>query len=385
MINSKKICFVIHNRANFARVKSIIFALSKKHNVEIFVVFASSSLLKNYGRIDDEHLLPKVAEKIQIYNVVMGDEPISMVKTTGLAAIDLAQIFHRIKPSCVVTVADRHETLGTAIAASYMNIPVVHTQGGEVSGSIDESVRHACTKLSHLHFPATDRAKEVVLQLGENPEFVFNFGCPGMDVVAESPYLPASEVLRKYKGVGPKIEVDTGFQIVIQHPVTTHFESSTQDSLNLLNAVVESEKSTIWLWPNVDSGSDAIVRQLRRSRELKNPNNVNFYTNFSPEDYANLLKRANCIVGNSSSGIREANFLGLPSVTIGDRQTGRELGENVISSSFDPKEILSAITFQWSHGRYSSASLYGDGKSGEKIATKLAETDIPITKIFHRK
>lgn len=385
MNNRKRICFVIHNRANFARAKSIILALGKTQKTEIFVVFASSSLLRNFGRIDEELLSQITTEQIQIFNVVMGDEPISMVKTTGLVTIELAQVFHRIKPSCVVTVADRHETLGTSIAASYMNIPLVHTQGGEISGSIDESVRHACTKLAHLHFPATQKAREIVLQLGENPEYVFNFGCPGMDIVRLSPNLPAKDVLRKYKGVGPEIELGSGFQIVIQHPVTTHYETSAQDNINLLNAVVKSGNPTVWLWPNVDSGSESIVRQLRKSRELSNHPNIQFYTNFSPEDYANLLKRAKCIIGNSSSGIREANFLGLPSVTVGDRQLGRELGANVVSSTFESTEILSAIEFQWNRGIYESNSLYGDGYAGEKIANKLVDLEIPIAKRFFRK
>lgn len=385
MNNRKRICFVIHNRANFARVKSIILALAKTQKTEIFVVLASSSLLRNFGRIEEELLSQITTEQIQIFNVVMGDEPISMVKTTGLVTIELAQVFHRIKPSCVVTVADRHETLGTAIAASYMNIPLVHTQGGEISGSIDESVRHACTKLAHLHFPATQKAREIVLQLGENPEYVFNFGCPGMDIVRLSPNLPAKDVLRKYKGVGPEIELGSGFQIVIQHPVTTHYETSTQDNINLLNAVVKSENPTVWLWPNVDSGSESIVRQLRKSRELSNHPNIQFYTNFSPEDYANLLKRAKCIIGNSSSGIREANFLGLPSVTVGDRQLGRELGANVVSTTFESTEILSAIEFQWNRGLYEANSLYGDGYAGEKIANKLVDLEIPIAKRFFRK
>jgi UDP-hydrolysing UDP-N-acetyl-D-glucosamine 2-epimerase len=305
-----------------------------------------------------------------------------MVKTTGLAAIELSQVFQRIRPSCVVTVADRHETLATAIAASYMNIPLVHTQGGEVSGSIDESVRHACTKLAHLHFPATEKAKRTILRMGENPEFVFNFGCPAMDVLRNAPNLPAKEVLAEYKGVGPRIETNSGFMIVIQHSVTTHFETSERDTFTLLKAIIDSGKPAIWLWPNVDSGSEYIAKQIRRFRESSEDSPIQFFTNFSPEHYSSLLKQASCIVGNSSSGIRESSFLGLPSVTIGDRQSEREAGENVKRVQFQQEEIVSAIQFQWEHGKYEPSSLYGDGTAGKKIANKLLELEIPISKKF---
>jgi UDP-hydrolysing UDP-N-acetyl-D-glucosamine 2-epimerase len=382
MREKKRICFVIHNRANFARIKSVIESLSSTESIEIFLVLASSSILRNFGRVEDNLFISSIKEKVQIFNVVMGNEPITMVKTTGLAAIELSQVFHRIRPNCVVTVADRHETLATAIAASYMNIPLVHTQGGEVSGSIDESVRHACTKLAHLHFPATEKAKRTILRMGENPEFVFNFGCPAMDVLRNAPNLPAEDVLAEYKGVGPRIETNSGFLIVIQHSVTTHFESSERDTFTLLKAVINSGKPAIWLWPNVDSGSEYIAKQIRRFRESSKDSLIQFFTNFSPEHYASLLKQASCIVGNSSSGIRESSFLGLPSVTIGDRQSEREVGENVKRVQFQQEEILSAIQFQWEHGKYEPSGLYGDGTAGKKIANKLLELEIPISKKF---
>jgi UDP-hydrolysing UDP-N-acetyl-D-glucosamine 2-epimerase len=379
MKEKRRICFVIHNRANFARIKSVIESLSSTESVEIFVVLASSSILRNFGRVEDDLFVSSIKEKIQIFNVVMGNEPITMVKTTGLAAIELSQVFQRIRPSCVVTVADRHETLATAIAASYMNIPLVHTQGGEVSGSIDESVRHACTKLAHLHFPATEKAKRTILRMGENPELV---GCPAMDVLRNAPNLPAKEVLAEYKGVGPRIETNSGFMIVIQHSVTTHFETSERDTFTLLKAIIDSGKPAIWLWPNVDSGSEYIAKQIRRFRESSKDSPIQFFTNFSPEHYSSLLKQASCIVGNSSSGIRESSFLGLPSVTIGDRQSEREAGENVKRVQFQQEEIVSAIQFQWEHGKYKPSSLYGDGTAGKKIANKLLELEIPISKKF---
>lgn len=382
MKNKRKVCFVIHNRANFARVKTVLECISSDSNAEIQIVLASSSLIKHYGRLDDIIETYGLEKVESVYNVIMGDNPVSMAKTTGLALIELAQVFSRIKPDCVITVADRHETLATAIAASYMNIPLIHIQGGEISGSIDESVRHACTKLAHLHFPSTEKAKKVVMQLGENPNTVFNFGCPAIDIVHRSPNIKASRILGKYSGVGPEFNVDDGFLLVVQHPVTTHYLTSSLENEMLLKAIVEARKPAIWLWPNVDSGSEGIAKSLRRFRESNRDVPIRFYTNLSPEDYASLLRQARCIVGNSSSGIRESSFLGLPAINIGDRQSGRESGENVISVDFKVDSIFEAIDFQWSHGFYAGSSLYGLGDAGPKIASKIMSFEPVLEKKF---
>ena len=181
-------------------------------------------------------------------------------------------IFAKINPDFVVSVADRFETLGTVIAASYMNIPVIHTQGGEISGSIDESVRHACTKLSHIHFPATFSASKVIEQLGENPENIFVTGCPSIDIAKSTSEISVSEVLKKYRGVGIGIDSSKPYLLISQHPVTTDYMNSRTQATKTLDAIVKLGVQAIWLWPNIDSGSDSISKVLREYRENEQNN-----------------------------------------------------------------------------------------------------------------
>jgi UDP-hydrolysing UDP-N-acetyl-D-glucosamine 2-epimerase len=175
-------------------------------DLETFVIVGASGVLYRFGNVSELIEADGIEIESRLYTVVEGNDPIAMAKTTGLSLIDLAQEFHRIKPDVVVTVADRYETIATAIAASYMKIPVAHTQGGEVTGSIDESVRHAITKLSHIHFPATKNAANVLLRLGESAEKVFWVGCPALDLAHQVPREPIESVMNKYHGVGNELD-----------------------------------------------------------------------------------------------------------------------------------------------------------------------------------
>jgi UDP-hydrolysing UDP-N-acetyl-D-glucosamine 2-epimerase len=320
----------------------------------------------------------------KVYSVVSGDSPELMAKTTGLAIIELSSIFAKIKPDFVVSVADRYETLGTVIAASYMNIPVIHTQGGEVSGSIDESVRHACTKLSHVHFPATEQSAKVIEQLGEDPESIFVTGCPSIDIAKQATDIPISNVLSNYKGVGNELNYDGEYILVSQHSVTTSYLNARDQISHTLNAVQKLDMQTIWLWPNIDSGSDAISKLLREFRERNVKNKITFYRNFSAEDYARILRNSSCIIGNSSSGIRESAYLGTPSVIVGNRQFGREHGKNVIFVKHDSNEIFEAAVKQLKHGKYKSSDLFGTGDSGQKMISIIENCRPRIQKVFYR-
>ena len=297
--------------------------------------------------------------------------------------LELATHFENLKPDVVLTVADRFETLATAIATSYMNIPLAHSQGGEVTGSIDESVRHAITKLSHIHFPATQRAKEYILRMGEEKNTVFLTGCPAMDLVAESNLTLPNNFFKLNQGVGDKLTTKKDYMIVLQHPVTTEYGSGFKQIKQTLNAIHKISKKgmqIVWLWPNVDAGSDDISKGIRTFREEKETKNIHFFRNFSPEDYILLLANTCCIVGNSSSGLREGAFLGTPCVNIGTRQTGRERAENVIDVDYKASEIEKAIEYQLKHGKYTSSHLVGDGTAGTQIAEILATAKLKIQK-----
>lgn len=376
----RRVCFVVNSRANYARIKTAILACMNHKDLETFVIVGASGVLYRFGNVAELIEADGIKIESKLYTVVEGNDPIAMAKTTGLSLIDLAQEFHRIKPSVVVTVADRYETIATAIAASYMNIPVAHTQGGEITGSIDESVRHAITKLSHIHFPATKNAAEVLRKLGESPDKIFWVGCPALDLAHEVPHESIDSVMRKYHGVGNSLDFSKPFILVSQHPVTTEFMDARQQIEQTLQAVLASKIQAIWLWPNVDSGSDALSKRIREFREEHSDAPMHFYRNFSSEDYVNILREATCIVGNSSSGIREASFLGTPSVNIGSRQNGRDRAPNVMDVGYNACEIEAAIQTQAKHGRFESSEIFGDGFAGEKMAEILASVSLGVDK-----
>ena len=380
----KTICFVVNSRANYARIKTAIIAAKSNKNFNTVVVLGASGLLFHYGSIEPIMIEDGIEVDFKVYSVVSGDSPELMAKTTGLAIIELSSIFAKIRPDFVVSVADRYETLGTVIAASYMNIPVIHTQGGEVSGSIDESVRHACTKLSHVHFPATEQSAKVIEQLGEDPESIFVTGCPSIDIAKQATDIPISNVLSNYKGVGNELNYDGEYILVSQHSVTTSYLNARDQISHTLNAVQKLDMQTIWLWPNIDSGSDAISKLLREFRERNVKNKITFYRNFSAEDYARILRNSSCIIGNSSSGIRESAYLGTPSVIVGNRQFGREHGKNVIFVKHDSNEIFEAAVKQLKHGKYKSSDLFGTGDSGQKMISIIENCRPRIQNVFYR-
>jgi UDP-hydrolysing UDP-N-acetyl-D-glucosamine 2-epimerase len=296
-----------------------------------------------------------------------------MAKTTGIGLLELATVFDNLKPDVVVTIADRYETLATAIAASYMNIPVAHIQGGEVTGSIDEKVRHAVTKLADLHLVSTKCAARRVEKMGECRNKIFRTGCPSIDLAAEILPSPALDFnpFEKYGGVGELEKILNGYLVVMQHPVTTEHQLAREQIMQTLEAVHEIGMPTLWFWSNVDAGSDGTSNGIRSFREKVKPTNMHFFKNMNPTDFLRLLYNSKCLIGNSSVGIRECSFLGVPVVNIGTRQQGRERGSNVVDVAYDRDEIRRAAEFQIRHGHYGSCRVYGDGRAGERSAQAI--------------
>ncbi len=378
----RKICVVVTARPSYSRIKTALKAIKEHPDLELQLVIAASALLDRYGTavnyVEDDGF----DINARVYMVLEGENPTSMAKTTGLGMLELATVFDNLKPDVVVTIADRFETLATAVAASYMNIPVAHIQGGEVTGSIDEKVRHAVTKLADCHLVATEFASERVMKMGEEKRKIFVTGCPSIDLAAEVLQSPSLDFnpFDRYGGVGDLHELLNGYLVVMQHPVTTEHELSRRHVMETLDAVYEINMPTLWFWPNVDAGSDGTSNGIRSFRERVRPANIHFFKNMSPIDFLRLLYNSRCLVGNSSVGIRECSFLGVPVVNIGTRQTGRERGENVIDIGYDRAEIKGAIQKQLSNGRYPSNRLYGDGMAGERISEVLANMPLEIEK-----
>lgn len=224
--------------------------------------------------------------------------------------MELANTFYNLKPDAVVTIADRFETIATSIAAAYQNIPLVHIQGGEVTGNIDEKVRHANTKLADIHLVASQDAKERLIKMGEEDAYVFNTGCPSIDIAHQIKQNPTLDFdpIKKYGGVGKDIDWRNGYLVVMQHPVTTEYEQAKEHITSTLKVIDQLNVPTFWFWPNVDAGADGTSNGIRSYRELYQPENIHFFKNMIPEDFLKLLVNSKGLIGNSSVGIRECAF-----------------------------------------------------------------------------
>lgn len=379
MTPGRRICVVVASRANYARIKSTLKAIQSDSALELQVVVTASALLSRFGNLLDIMREDGVPVNATVYMIVEGENPTTMAKSTGIGIIELATQFEILRPHIVLTVADRFETMATAIAAAYMNIPLAHTQGGDVTGSIDECVRHAVSKLAHLHFPATTLSRERLIRMGEQPESIFVTGCPSMDLLQNASLPLTEDFFLRHPGVGASINVRQPYLVVVQHPVTTEYGQGSKQISETLKAIAQLQMQTVWLWPNVDAGSDDISKGLRAFREREHPDYLYFIRNMPPEDYAQLIFNCACLIGNSSSALREGAFLGVPAVNIGTRQHGRERGRNVIDADYEAESIVSAIRFQLANGRYKSDLLFGDGNSGTRIAELLRDLPIPKT------
>ena len=375
-----KIAVVVNSRANYGRIKSFLVKSRNHLSLDVKVIAGASALLAKYGRVVDIIRNDGFEVAAELDSIVEGDDPIHMAKSTGLGIIETATALKNLNPDTVLTIADRYETLATAVAASYMNIPVIHTQGGDQTGSIDESVRHAITKLSHIHFPASEKSKERIIDMGEDPKFVFNVGCPSIDLIKESNLTYREGIFNEAKGIGAKIDFTKPYVVVLMHPVTTKTEETKKTINELLKAIIQIGNRNIqivWLWPNIDSGAEIVSKAIRTSKDLYDLKNLHLYKNFPPDHYLVLIKNCKCLIGNSSSGLREAAYLGTPVVNIGTRQLYRESASNVKNVNHDSNEIYENIINQINHGKYTSSHHLGNGNAGEKMCRILAEINLP--------
>ena len=382
--NRRRVCVVITARASYARIKTVLEAVRDHSDLDLLLVVAASALLERYGPVIDIIRSDGFEPTATVYMLVEGENLVTSAKSTGAGISELATVFDNLAPDMVLSIADRYETIATAIAASYLNIPVVHVQGGEVTGSIDEKVRHAVTKLSNLHMVSNESAAQRVLQMGEEPASVHVTGCPSIDLAARVMAEDENDfdVYAKMggTGVGRPFDVSENYLVVMQHPVTTEHGAATAQAEKTMHAIDHLGIPTFWFWPNVDAGSDGTSAAIRRYREANDPEHIYFLKNLSPENFLRLLKRSRCIIGNSSAGIRECAFLGVPTVNIGSRQSRRERAPNVVDVDYDETAIKAAIEAHMAHGPFPSSDLYGDGQSGTRIADLLSSVDISFDK-----
>ena len=379
----RKVCVVVGSRANYGSIKSVMRALQAHPEVHLQIIVAASALLGRFGSVVDVIERDGFTPDARVNMIVEGETPVTMAKSTGLGLLELPTLFELLEPDVVVTVGDRFETMATAVAGAYMNIPLAHTMGGEVTGTIDESIRHAITKLAHIHFPANQGAADRIIRLGEDPQAVHVVGCPRIDLVSEIVSSGGAELDAEWldrEGVGGHISTDKPFLLVSQHPITTEYGQGEDQIGETLMALHQLRMPTVMLWPNIDAGSEDVSRGMRKFREDHRPEYIRFYKNFPVETYLRLMKSAACLVGNSSSSIREGAFMGTPAVNIGSRQDGRERGSNVMDVVHTRAAIVDAIRHQVEHGPYAPEHIYGDGQAGERIADVLSTTSLHVQK-----
>ena len=383
-MKQKKICIFIVDRANYGRLKPVMLSIKKDKRFEMQLVCTGTTLLEKYGNVSVNIEQDGFEITSKIYMEFAGSNKQTMAMGIGTGIILITNELAKLNPDIVLIIGDRYEALSAAIAAAYSNIRIAHIQGGEVSGSIDESARHAITKFSHIHFPATELAKDRLIRMGEDPEYVIYSGCPSKELIDNDKFSFQSE--KELIGVGNQIDLEKDFILVSYHPTTTQKSDIDENNINLLLKALDTKKmQTIWLWPNIDAGADQISKHLRKFRE-KNTNSENWLTlikNVKPEVYAFLMTKSKCLIGNSSSFVRDSGFLGTPVLLLSERQKLREHGENVlfIGNPNSVDLIIESLELQLK-SRYKINQIYGKENTIEIITDALFNLEPDLQKSF---
>lgn len=356
-----RVAVILTARPSWAKLEPVCRALQAMPDVELQIIACASALLERYGKVVDvvRKDYPIAAE---VYSTYEGANLLTSAKETGSLISGLVDCLSRLHPSCAVVCADRHEVVGAAQAVSYLHLPLVHLQGGERSGSIDDRARDAITALADIHCVATQRAKFRVYALTGAFDCVHWTGCPSVDVAKHAETEPPVTVT-ELGGAGAPIDLDQPFAVVLQHPVTNEMAEAADQMRETLEAVRAACLPAIVFWPGEDAGQEAMAKQIRLRQD-----HWHTVRSLPPSRFLRLLTQAQVLVGNSSAGIRECSYLGVPVVNIGSRQQGRERGPNVVDVPADRWAIAKAINRQVQHGRYASSSLYGRGDAGQQIA-----------------
>ena len=375
----RKVCVVLVDRANYGRLKPVMRAIGDNPGLQLQVLAAGTMVLERFDlpvRVVREDNFTVDGE---VYIELEGSTPATMAKSVGFAMVEFASEFQRLKPDVILLIGDRYEALAAAIAAAYMNICIVHVQGGEVSGSIDESARHAITKFSHYHFPSTKRSAQYLIQMGERPETILGVGCPSSDIARVFDRTLDPDIVNA-RGSGAIIDVRRPYLLVLFHPTTTEYGGERRQMEEILEALRVTGMQAILLWPNIDAGSDHVTKAIRVFRDHVRPDWLRTVINLSPEDYLKVLAGAACAVGNSSSFVRDASYFGTPVALVGNRQDGRETDIHVKRVVPFSREIALCVKEQLKHGRYPVSALYGDGHVSERISAAMASLEPYVQK-----
>jgi UDP-hydrolysing UDP-N-acetyl-D-glucosamine 2-epimerase len=377
----RKVAVVLTTRGNYGKMLSTMRAVRAHPALELQVILGGGILRDTFGRFAPVLAADgfKVDREVDYLVGDSGDLD-SMTASAGRAVGGFGEALAALAPDIAVAIADRYEALSLALAATCRAVPIAHLEGGEVSGSIDDRIRHSISKLAQVHLPANRDAADRLLALGEAPDSIHVVGSPSIDIIAGlnvHDTAPLDEHQHK-AGTGAVIDHRAPFLLVSQHPVVGEHEDGGRQTAITAAAVNDVGLPVIWILPNMDAGS-AEVRQTVQGLQ-STIGALRIYPSLPLPLYARAMAAAACLVGNTSSGIREAAFLGVPTVNIGSRQTGRKRGANVVDAGWNRIEIAAAIRERIACGRLPPEHIYGDGHAGEKIAALLASTGLGLEK-----
>jgi len=368
----KKITVTTGTRSEYGILRPLLNEISRSNKLELHLLVAGMHLSKKHGLTINEIQKDGFPIYAKIKMLPKGNFPYHMSIALGEGILEFSKIFKKIKPDLNLVLGDRDESLASALAASHMNILNAHIHGGEVSQGIDEYNRHVITKLSNIHFAVSQKSKQRIIKMGENPKFVFYTGSPAIDELKSSFLSSKYELEKKFM-----IDFSNDVFLLIQHPVTTEFGSSYNQIRNTLNAICKLKKQTIAIMPNSDAGSKAIFNQLKKYSE-KFPF-IRIFPNLLRRDYLGILKNCTALVGNSSSGLVEGSYFNTSVINLGIRQLGREGGQNVINvRSFSSKNIQNALekSIKEKNKKFKNKFIYGNGNGSKKIVKHLENLKI---------
>lgn len=368
----RKIFYITGSRAEYGVMKSVLEAINDHPCLELSLVVTGMHLMNEFGYSVQQIRNDGFKVECEIEFKYLNDDGKSMIKSVGDLIIHFANLFGRRKPDIIFVEGDRSEMLAAAMVGGFMNIPVVHSSGGDISGSIDNSIRHAITRFAHIHFPITTESAERLLKMGEESWRIHMFGTPGIDIEMQKTMAPM-DVMKKLG-----FQLEKPLILVIQHPVTTESEDAGWQMGETLKAVCELNEQTVLIYPNSDAGSHKIIEAIKN---FELPDNIKLFKNLNRDLFLSIMKSSSVIVGNSSSALVEAPYFNLPSVNIGLRQNGREKTKNVIDVNHDKEEIKDAIIraindkdFKENIKKYKSP--YSGINVGQKIAEFLAKFEM---------
>lgn len=368
----RKILYISGTRADYGLMRETLFKIEGHPKLKLEIVACGMHVMPKFGTTITE----VEKDKFKIHKLMTqskGDDKKSMARFIGNLILKLTEKVELIKPGIILTLGDRAEMLAAAIVGTYLMIPVVHIHGGDVTSTVDEVVRHAITKLSHIHLAATRKSAERIIKMGEEPSRVYVVGAPGLDAILNKKFLSEKEIARKFN-----LNPSKPIVLVVQHPVSAEIKNAHKQMFATMEAIRQLGYQSIVIYPNADAGGRTMIKVIERYRKYLF---IQIYKNILRDNYLNLMKISSVMVGNSSSGIIEAPSLLLPVVNVGARQEARERSDNIIDVDYDCRHIKEAIkkSIRSKKIRFKIRQIkspYGDGKTGERIARILSKIRI---------